>query len=150
MKKSNAIFLIIISGLLSSVVTIAVIIFTGFTSTKDGIYAVQEGRIIELSGNAELPLYEEALNYVAVAENAIILKIESGYDSRILGNKENIGNPFSQLFMAGDVYSVYVAIESKDCFSAEVASSKEEAKKLSLNKRKKIAIEAIESAAEGL
>jgi hypothetical protein len=114
MKKvviSKKVIVSVVSSLISIVVTAAIILFSGLKSvtTSDGFYAVKDGKMIELKGNAELKLYGSALEYLNEFPSGKILYIGSGYEQNIKGTS------FSDLVyhngvMDGDFYKVSVAL----------------------------------------
>lgn len=89
MKKvfSKKVVVPVVSSLISVILTAVIILFSGLKSatTENGIYAVKDGRMIELRGNAELPLYNEALECLAAIPSGKALYISSGYGRFVKG-----------------------------------------------------------------
>lgn len=90
MKKtviSRVVMLSVLSCLASGIFTAVIILSTGLKSitTEDGIYAVKDGQMIELKGNAELKLYNIALDYLEDFPSGKILHINSEYSHFIKG-----------------------------------------------------------------
>lgn len=114
MKKfviSKAVKIGILSSLASVLLTAAVILLTGLKNitTKDGIYAVRSGKMIELKGNAELKLYNTALEYMGNFPSGRKLYISSDYSHFIKGAKL-ADLMYHNGVLDGDFYEVNVSL----------------------------------------
>lgn len=104
-------FSMVIVSLVSVALTVLVIYSTNLKNafTPDGLYAVKGVQSIELRGDAELPLYKEALQSLSEIPSGRCLVIYSGFGKYIRGTK------FADLVyhggvMKGDFYDVSVSL----------------------------------------
>ncbi|MFZ4648036.1 MAG: hypothetical protein ACOYMB_00165 [Patescibacteria group bacterium] len=117
----------------------------------DGIYAVRENRIIELKGDAELPLYGEAIaNLNTIPDDVTSIVIGSGFGRFTPGTKNSDlvyhSNPING---GGDFYDVSVILKVGDYIELKNSGSNTlETSKLTKNftliERKQMVANAVE------
>jgi hypothetical protein len=102
---------IIFTTLITIFLTASVIYSTNLRNvfTADGIYAVKDMQSIVLKGDAELPLYEEAVSNMRNFPSDRVLIIQSGFGKFIPGTRFNDLIYYKGVY-SGDFYETSVSL----------------------------------------
>lgn len=102
---------------ISAVIITSITLFsTDFRNlfVADGVYAIKSSRLIELRGDAELPLYEEAISNMGnEIPDGLALCIYSGFGKYIEGSKFQ-DLVYRQGVLNGDFYQTSVLLMKRD------------------------------------